>query len=66
MGGRGGEVHCSKVTITSIVHAPMYIVNRQEEVKEPILEMTLGKNAAHKHYMIKYNIAMHTHNAIAM
>ena len=54
------------MTITSIAHAPMYIVNRQEEVKEPILEMTLGKNAVHKHYMIKYKIAMHTHNAIAM
>ena len=32
MGGRGGEVHCSKMTITNIVHAPVYIVNCQEEV----------------------------------
>ena len=48
------------MTITSIAHTHMYIVNRQEEVKEPILEMTLGKNAAHKHYMIKYKIAMDT------
>ena len=54
------------MTINSIAHAPMYIVNRQEEVKEPIIEMTLGKNAVHKHYMIKYKIAMHTHNVIAM
>ena len=66
MGGRGGEGQCSKMTITSIAHTHMHIVNHQEEVKEPILEMTLGKNAAHKHYMIKYKIAMHTHNAIAM
>ena len=45
MGGRGGEGQCSKMTITNIAHTPMYIVNRQEEVKEPILEITLGKNA---------------------
>ena len=65
MRGRGGEGQCSKMTITSIAHTLMYIVNCQE-LKEPILEMTLGKNVAHKHYVIKYKIAMHTHNAIAM
>ena len=67
MRGRGGEGQCSKMTITSIAHTPMYIVNHQEEVKELILERNdIRENAAHKHYMIKYKIAMHTHNAIAM